>query len=229
MTSARVSGTIGELSVARFLNWTEDLSGLKAPRVGFRSLLWSQYREDNSFHIRGLEVDDGETTRTVKAVRLNSWKEIARYMGKGVRTVQRWEKDFGLPVQRGGDRHRNSVYVWSTSLDAWVVSSCEIRSDGSVTALLKIDSIRKRAAGSEGHRRTDNPSQFGAGGILTSWKEIALYVGSGVRTVQRWEQDFGFPVRRPKNLAKNAVLALSCDIDRWLSAAPISGTVSFAA
>lgn len=30
-----------------------------------------------------------------------SWKEIARYMGKGVRTVQRWEQDFGLPVRKG--------------------------------------------------------------------------------------------------------------------------------
>ena len=32
-------------------------------------------------------------------IRLNSWKEIAAYLRCGVRTVQRWEKSEGLPVQ----------------------------------------------------------------------------------------------------------------------------------
>jgi hypothetical protein len=30
---------------------------------------------------------------------LSSWKDIAKYTGKGVRTVQRWERE-GLPVRR---------------------------------------------------------------------------------------------------------------------------------
>jgi hypothetical protein len=29
-----------------------------------------------------------------------SWKEIAAYLGKSVRTVQRWESEFRLPVRR---------------------------------------------------------------------------------------------------------------------------------
>ena len=33
---------------------------------------------------------------------LNSWKEIAAYMGRGVRTLQRWERDLALPVRRLG-------------------------------------------------------------------------------------------------------------------------------
>ena len=32
---------------------------------------------------------------------LNSWKEIATYMDRGVRTVQRWENG-GLPIRRVG-------------------------------------------------------------------------------------------------------------------------------
>ena len=32
--------------------------------------------------------------------RLDSWKVIAAYLGRGVRTVQRWERDEGLPVHR---------------------------------------------------------------------------------------------------------------------------------
>ena len=53
--------------------------------------------------------------------------------------------------------------------------------------------------------------------ILTSWKEIAQYMGKGVRTVQRWEQDFGLPVRRPKGSDKKAVLARPSDLDSWLA------------
>ncbi|MCU1257033.1 MAG: repeat-containing protein, partial [Candidatus Angelobacter sp.] len=32
--------------------------------------------------------------------RLDSWKEIASYLRRDVRTVQRWEKKEGLPVYR---------------------------------------------------------------------------------------------------------------------------------
>jgi hypothetical protein len=33
--------------------------------------------------------------------------------------------------------------------------------------------------------------------LLSCWKDIASYMYSGVRTVQRWEQHVGLPVRRP--------------------------------
>jgi len=52
--------------------------------------------------------------------------------------------------------------------------------------------------------------------VLTSWKEIAAYVGKGVRTVQRWEQLFAFPVRRPRMADKQVVIAFQEDIDQWL-------------
>jgi hypothetical protein len=53
--------------------------------------------------------------------------------------------------------------------------------------------------------------------VLTSWKEIARYLGKGVRTVQRWEQDFGLPIRRPKGFDKKAVLARPRDLDAWVA------------
>ena len=51
--------------------------------------------------------------------------------------------------------------------------------------------------------------------LLTSWKEIANYVGKGVRTIQRWENRFGFPVHRP-NGDKGVVLAIPEEIDAWV-------------
>jgi hypothetical protein len=52
--------------------------------------------------------------------------------------------------------------------------------------------------------------------VLTSWKEIAQYVGKGVRTAQRWERELGFPVRRPKHGIKSTVLAVPREIDAWV-------------
>jgi tetratricopeptide (TPR) repeat protein len=51
--------------------------------------------------------------------RLESWKEIAAHLGRRVRTVQRWEKDEGLPVHRLAHRRRGTVYALSHELDAW--------------------------------------------------------------------------------------------------------------
>jgi predicted DNA-binding transcriptional regulator AlpA len=54
--------------------------------------------------------------------------------------------------------------------------------------------------------------------VLTSWKEIARYLGKGVRTVQRWEQELGLPVRRPIGASqKSAVLLHREEVDLWLT------------
>lgn len=60
------------------------------------------------------------------------------------------------------------------------------------------------------------PSTRDGGQILGSWKEIAAYLGKGVRTVQRWEQQFGLPVSRPKKAAKGLVIASPERLDEWL-------------
>lgn len=55
--------------------------------------------------------------------------------------------------------------------------------------------------------------------VLTSWKEIADYLGKGVRTVQRWERlQLGIPIRRPPNRQKGMVMAVSSELDAWIQA-----------
>jgi hypothetical protein len=51
---------------------------------------------------------------------LNGWKEIAAFLGRSVRTVQRWEKDFGLPVRRFGASRPESVFAVAREVDAWL-------------------------------------------------------------------------------------------------------------
>ena len=51
--------------------------------------------------------------------RLDSWKEIAAYLGREVRTVQLWEKGEGLPIHRHQHARQGSVYAFKPELDAW--------------------------------------------------------------------------------------------------------------
>jgi TolB-like protein/Tfp pilus assembly protein PilF len=51
--------------------------------------------------------------------RLDSWKEIASYLDRDVRTVQRWERHDALPVRRLQHTKLASVYAYTAELDQW--------------------------------------------------------------------------------------------------------------
>jgi TolB-like protein len=53
------------------------------------------------------------------ADRLDSWKEIASYLRRDVRTVQRWEKKEGLPVYRHLHDKLGSIYAYRNELADW--------------------------------------------------------------------------------------------------------------
>ena len=53
---------------------------------------------------------------------LESWKEIAAYLQRQVRTVRRWEQEEGLPIHRHSHRSRSSVYAYPSEIDAWRMS-----------------------------------------------------------------------------------------------------------
>jgi hypothetical protein len=54
-----------------------------------------------------------------KKKKLDSWKEIAAYLDRDVRTVQRWERKKGLPVHRLDDSKRSRVFSYSDEIDNW--------------------------------------------------------------------------------------------------------------
>jgi septal ring factor EnvC (AmiA/AmiB activator) len=53
---------------------------------------------------------------------LSGWKDIARHLGKGLRTVQRYERELGLPVRRPSGHRTGAVMAVKSELDAWVKS-----------------------------------------------------------------------------------------------------------
>jgi CheY-like chemotaxis protein len=52
---------------------------------------------------------------------LGSWKEIANYFGKGVRTVQRWERQYNMPVFRPNGTGSFTVFADPDQLRDWAV------------------------------------------------------------------------------------------------------------
>jgi Tol biopolymer transport system component len=84
--------------------------------------------------------------------RLDSWKEIAAHLKRDVTTVRRWEKREGLPVHRHLHNRRDSIYAYTTELDAWLDGR---RRDGAIAvetkpqegpkALVHLDRLGRRA------------------------------------------------------------------------------------
>ena len=63
-----------------------------------------------------------QSTEKLEPQLLTSWKEIAAYFGKGVRTVQRWEKSMGLPIHRPGEE-RTIVIADPDALKRWATKA----------------------------------------------------------------------------------------------------------
>src|SRR5215469_5262052 len=53
--------------------------------------------------------------------------------------------------------------------------------------------------------------------ILHGWKEIANYLGKGVRTVQHYERVVSLPIHRPTGKSSGgAVVAIPAELDNWV-------------
>src|SRR5215472_7977988 len=50
---------------------------------------------------------------------LEAWKDIAAYLRRDVRTVQRWEKSLGLPIHRFQDSRSGPVFAYKRELESW--------------------------------------------------------------------------------------------------------------
>ncbi len=76
---------------------------------------------------------------------LNSWKEIAGYLQIDVRTCQRWENSFGLPIHRIGQSSRSRVIAFPDELDSWRSQTYKAKNgEGAVPAEASISRPIKR-------------------------------------------------------------------------------------
>lgn len=103
--------------------------------------------------------------------RFDSWKEIAGYFGRDVRTVRRWEKNEALPIHRHVHRSRGSVYAFQHELDEWRARRSRpvnplpprVRLTPGALAVFGICSMLALAGGAWSlNRRPGLPSMFGS-------------------------------------------------------------------
>ena len=65
--------------------------------------------------------------------RLEGWKQIAAYLKRDVRTVQRWERFEQFPVRRQLHRKLSSVLAFKDELDRWMDQRCSLLIEKALT------------------------------------------------------------------------------------------------
>jgi len=130
--------------------------------------------------------------------RLESWKEIAAYLKRDIRTVQRWEKREGFPVRRHHHDKLGSVYVLKSELDQWWLERGQ-----------KLDKDATPAPEAAAPGRNRLPSAIFAAVVLVAatWGLLA-YLRPGPET--------GLPSFRQVAAVPGAVSRVSPD-GRWLA------------
>ena len=111
------------------------------------------------------------------AGRLDSWKEIAAYLRRDIRTVQRWEASEGMPVHRHVHSHRSSVFAFPSELDRWWASR-----------------------GSELAGASDRPSEAAGQGLKWRKSRVILALAglaAGAWVAARWQPSPGQLTTRP--------------------------------
>jgi len=83
---------------------------------------------------------------------LSGWKEIANYLGCGVRTAQRWEAK-GLPINRPNPGRRGHVVTETSQIDGWIHDSA-FRQRGDFSLLATIQRSRELRRAVERQRQT---------------------------------------------------------------------------
>jgi hypothetical protein len=117
---------------------------------------------------------------------LNSWKEVAHYLERGIRTVQRWEADLGLPVRRPRGKKRSAVIAICSEIDEWV-DACPAfiinQGNGHESRPCKTR-VRGRLAGQPTVNETILRSRFLRGHVRRSREELAKAIVRLVGTLK---------------------------------------------
>ena len=99
--------------------------------------------------------------------RFESWKAIAVYLGKDVSTVQRWEKQAGLPVHRHSEGSVRNVNAYQSELDAWQSQDRALPANGDTGASSESNGDLSPARTSLAPRRR-SPAWVATAAVLTA-------------------------------------------------------------
>ena len=149
--------------------------------------------------------------------RLESWGEIATYLRRDIRTVQRWEHDNGLPVRRLVIGKMGQVYAYRSELDAWVRKR-------QPTAEVDIVNGESEAPGQHNPPGSskESPEPKSVKEKPTAWWKVAvlgvmLLAGLGwINPIHDWFHDLVFPPQKKIRLFVRPFASLPPEPDQQL-------------
>jgi tetratricopeptide (TPR) repeat protein len=106
--------------------------------------------------------------------RIDSWKNIAAFLGRDERTVQRWEKERGIPVHRVPGK-RGAVFAYPAELLAWLHrSGSDLDGTGVLLAPASQQSAETPVDAAVPHREASRSWGYAMAGIVGTLLIIAL-------------------------------------------------------
>src|SRR6185436_7913207 len=139
--------------------------------------------------------------------RLESWKEIAAYLRRGVTTVQRWEREEGLPVHRHQHDALGSVYAFKHELEAWRGARAT-RSEPETRATVDMPVVLTRRL------------PLARASALKATAALLAAAGIGVLAGRATVPQSPNPVRRLTSVSSGAATLVTHGIDRNLAITP---------
>ena len=115
--------------------------------------------------------------------RLDSWKEIAAFLQRDVRTVQRWEKHAGLPVHRHAEARLRTAFAYRSELEAWWRAQPPATADD-VPGANPVDSLAG-APTTPGPAVARHRVVIGVGAVLVVLTGVLVAVASRVLSIDR--------------------------------------------
>jgi hypothetical protein len=116
--------------------------------------------------------------------RLQGWKDIATFVGKGVRTAQRWEKQFGLPVHRIGEDGGEIVFASRREIEAWLATAERAKDEPAVAQREEADTAAD-ALSPDAHPPTGVSTPVSAAPVVFAGGLASPAIGD-VRPRRRW-------------------------------------------
>ncbi|MBS1840458.1 MAG: helix-turn-helix domain-containing protein [Acidobacteria bacterium] len=120
--------------------------------------------------------------------RLDSWKEIANYVGRNERTVMRWA-DRGLPVHRVPGGNRRTVFALTAEIDAWMLGQenasnggegqQEERSSEGGASRVGLNENQNQIPRSVGNDSREATSHFRLTNWMIAWGLAAIIIATG--------------------------------------------------
>ena len=130
--------------------------------------------------------------------RLDSWKHIARYLGRDVRTVIRWEHERGLPVHRIPGKKGHGVFAERAEIDSWLLGSAKLDQPRRIAVLPLTNMVRP------GHEHVaDGISE----NVIRSLSKVPALRVMAWTTVVGFRTSGGDPVQLGRQLGLNAIAA----------------------